>query len=227
MSHGFTGSPWPMRPWASALAAHGHRVHVPLLPGHGTSWQDLNTTRWTDWYDALDHAFRRLRAECDQVFVAGLSMGGALALRLAQEHGRDVAGLMLVNPAIGDSRWRFRALPTLARFRASSPALGGDIKKPGVTDFAYRRTPLRAAASMLDLWRRVQQDLIRVDQPVLAFQSRTDHVIDGTSARLIREGTGSSDLTIVDLENSFHVATLDHDAPVIAERSRVWLSRHH
>ena len=36
----------------------------------------------------------------DRVFVAGLSMGGTLATRLAQVRPHDVAGLLLVNPAL-------------------------------------------------------------------------------------------------------------------------------
>ena len=82
--HGFTGSPQSMRPWAEHLAAAGHTVSLPRLPGHGTRWEDLQLTRWPDWYGEVDNAFRALRSRCDQVFVMGLSMGGTLSLRLAE-----------------------------------------------------------------------------------------------------------------------------------------------
>ncbi len=83
LSHGFTGSPASMRPWGECLAERGYAVEVPLLPGHGTTWQELNITTWDDWYAEVDPAFEKLAAENDAVVVGGLSMGGALVLRLA------------------------------------------------------------------------------------------------------------------------------------------------
>src|SRR5689334_6828638 len=90
LSHGFTGTPQSLRPWAEYLAAAGFTVSLPLLPGHGTRWQDLNATRWTDWYGEIERAFDRLRGRCDQVFAGGLSMGGTLVLRLAERRRADV-----------------------------------------------------------------------------------------------------------------------------------------
>src|SRR5919112_1024408 len=87
--HGFTGSPASMKPWAHALADHGYAVEVPLLPGHGTRWQDLNRVAWTDWYAEAEAAFDRLRHACDAVVVGGLSVGGSIALRLAEERGDE------------------------------------------------------------------------------------------------------------------------------------------
>src|SRR3954463_14854829 len=82
--HGFTGSPASMKPWAQSLADQGYAVEVPLLPGHGTRWQDLNRAGWTDWYAEVEGAFARPRPACDAVVVSGLSMGGSLVLRLAE-----------------------------------------------------------------------------------------------------------------------------------------------
>ena len=86
--------------WARHLEAAAFQVVVPRLPGHGTTWQECNQTSWTDWYAELDEAFSMLSARCEQVFLAGLSMGGSLSLRLAEQHGAAVSGLVLVNPAI-------------------------------------------------------------------------------------------------------------------------------
>ena len=84
--HGFTGSPKSMRPWAERMSAEGHTVRLPRLPGHGTRWQDMNLTRWEDWYAEADRAFLELQKSCERVFVFGLSMGGTLTLRLAERH---------------------------------------------------------------------------------------------------------------------------------------------
>ena len=84
--HGFTGSPQGVRPLAQAFAAAGYSVRAPLLPGHGTTWQQLNDTTWRHWYAGLESAFVELHARCRVVVAVGLSMGGALVTRLAQLH---------------------------------------------------------------------------------------------------------------------------------------------
>src|SRR3546814_20256744 len=100
-----------MKPWGRFLAERGYAVEVPLLPGHGTTWQDMNTTNWDDWYGEIERVFAKLVEENDKVVVAGLSMGGALALRLAAHHPESVHGLMLVNPAVASSKKQLRAGP--------------------------------------------------------------------------------------------------------------------
>ncbi|HET7397437.1 MAG TPA: alpha/beta fold hydrolase [Intrasporangium sp.] len=225
MSHGFTGSPVSVRAWAEHLAEHGHTVSVPLLPGHGTTWRELNRTTWQQWYAALDDELRRLAERADHVFVAGLSMGGALALRLAEEHGSVIKGLVLVNPAVKVEDVRLRALPLLMRV---VPALGGirnDIKLTGQDEGAYDRLPLRALHSQVQGWAQTVADLGRVDQPLLLFRSRVDHVVPASSSALVLSRVSSTDVTEVVLEESYHVATMDNDAPLIFERTVGFLDR--
>jgi carboxylesterase len=225
LSHGFTGSPYSMRPWGEFLAAQGYAVEVPRLPGHGTTWQDLNTTTWDDWYAELTRAFERLVAANDAVVVAGLSMGGALVLRLAADHPERVAGVVVVNPAVATGRKDVRLLPVLKHVVASFPGITNDIKKPGVDEHGYPRTPLKAAHSMMTAWRAVREDLPKVTQPLLMFLSAEDHVVDPSSARIIRGTVSSRDLSEQTLADSYHVATLDNDAPTIFEESAEFVRR--
>lgn len=224
--HGFTGSPASMIPWARDLAERGHRVSVPRLPGHGTSWQDLNRTGWQDWYAEVDQALTALRAHCDAVAVAGLSMGGCLALRLAQQRPDDVAALILVNPAIALRNKALVLLPVLKRLLPSLPGIGNDIKKPGTDELGYDRTPLRALASQLVLWKSVRADLDRVTQPLLYFKSDTDHVVDPWSRELIMAGVSSPTAELVALHDSYHVATIDNDAPLIYSTTAEFIDKH-
>lgn len=224
LSHGFTGTVASVRPWAEALVAAGYRVRVPRLPGHGTTWQEMNITSWEDWYAAVDRGLAQLRRECDAVFAGGLSMGGALALRLAQQH-EDVRGVMLVNPAIASTDLRLYALPVLRRLRASVGAIGDDIALPDVTEHAYPRTPLHAFASMLELQAEVRAHLDRVVCPVLLCVSDVDHVVDPASRMLLRKRLASN-LVEVALPHSYHVATLDQDAATIVAESLRFLDAH-
>lgn len=226
LCHGITGSPFSLRPFAEHLVAAGCRVSLPLLPGHGTTWQQLNQTSWHDWFAVADGAFRALRRECDEVFVVGLSMGGSLALRLAQVHDRDVRGIVLVNPSLATSDKRFLLLPVLSRVIPSLAGITDDIAKPGVTEHGYDRVPLRAVVSMMELWATVRVDLPRVDQPILMFRSLADHVVDGTSVRLIHHSVASAEVTERPLTRSFHVATLDFEAEDIFAESVDFIARH-
>jgi len=227
LSHGFTGSTQSLRPWAEHLAGAGLTVRLPRLPGHGTRWQDLNDTRWPDWYGEVERAFDDLRGRCRQVFGMGLSMGGTLVTRLAEQRPAEVAGLVLVNPSLGSERKDVKyALPLLHRVVPSLAGIGSDIRKPGVTELAYGRTPLRAMRSLSRLWPLVVADLGRVIAPVLLYRSRVDHVVEPMSGRLLREGAASTEVTEVILEDSYHVATLDHDAPTIFAGSLEFVRAH-
>lgn len=221
LSHGFTGSVQSIAPWARALAEPsgswgGARVVVPRLPGHGTSWRDLARTRWWDWYAAVEEACLELEGQVGRVFVGGLSMGGALALRIA-EH-RDVAGVLLVNPAIATRDRRVPPTAALHRLLPPQNGIASDIALPGSKELGYPRFSVTSLKTMTDLWRDVRASLDAVSAPVLLMRSRQDHVVDDLSSELIRSQI--RDVRSVDLERSYHVATLDHDAALIAERSR-------
>jgi carboxylesterase len=225
LCHGFTGSPQSMAPWGTRLAEAGYTVHCPLLPGHGTTWRDMNRTGWHDWYRAVDEAFTQLRERCATVFVFGLSMGGTLALRLAEQHGAEVAGLVLVNPSVTTERKDAPLLPLLAKIVPSMPGISNDVKKPGVRELAYGRLPLRAAASLSKLWGEVRRDLGLIEVPLLLFRSTEDHVVEPVNARIILDGVHSTDKREAVLTDSYHVATLDNDAPAIFEGSVEFATR--
>ncbi len=225
LCHGFTGSPQSLRPWADHLVAAGYSVNLPLLPGHGTTWQDMNRTQWADWYDCLEVALGQLRSSCERVFVMGLSMGAALSLRLAQKHGADVAGLVLVNPAVKLTDPRLLVLPALKHVIGSLPGIGSDIKKPGVAELAYPRTPLRALHSMIQGYEQVVAELPSVSQPVLLLRAPQDHVVPPSSSALVLSRITSSDVAEVLCPDSYHVATLDNDAPMIFESSVAFVRR--
>lgn len=224
--HGFTGSPASMRPWGEYLAAEGFAVSVPRLPGHGTTWQEMNKTRWVDWYAEASRALDGLVARCDEVYIGGLSMGGCLALRLAEERSDDVAGLVVVNPSVASTNKQLLALPLLKHVMASVKGLGNDIKKPGADEIGYDRTPLSALDSLRDLWKVTRDDLPKVTAPLLVFRSVEDHVVEPLSSQIITQRVSSRDVTERVLDNSYHVATLDNDAPSIFTESAEFIRKH-
>ncbi|MEU1289589.1 alpha/beta fold hydrolase [Kitasatospora sp. NPDC005856] len=225
LCHGFTGSPQSMRPWAEELAAAGFTVSLPLLPGHGTRWQDMQITRWEDWYAEVERELLALAEECEQVFVCALSMGGALALRLAALHGPTVSGLVLVNPSVRSDTPASVLLPVLRHLLPSRPGVANDIARPGSVEVGYDRTPLHAAWSLSRLWQEVQRLLPEVTQPVLLFHSPQDHVVSPANSELVLARISSTDVTERLCQRSFHVATLDHDAAEIFAASQDFIQR--
>jgi carboxylesterase len=221
--HGFTGTPMSMRPWGEHLAEVGFAVRCPLLPGHGTRWQDCNLSRHDQWSAAVEEAFDALAADCDRVFVAGLSMGGTLATRLAEVRPDDVAGLILVNPALLTRRLDAKLLPMISKLTGSWAPIASDIKKPGVTELAYPKLPTRAMMQLRELWKLTRADLARVTAPVIVFHSREDHVVEPINSRVLLDGVSSADIEEVVLDDSYHVATLDNDAPLIFRGSVDWI----
>jgi carboxylesterase len=226
LSHGFTGTTQSIRPWAEHLHAAGLTVVAPRLPGHGTRWQDMNATRFDDWYAEVERSFDALRDRCGTVFAMGLSMGGTLVLRLAELRSDEVAGLVVVNASLGTDRRDARLAPLLSRFVPSFPGIASDIRKPGVTELAYDRVPLKAVASLQAAWPVVARDLPRISCPVLAYRSRTDRIVPASSGQALLAGLAGGTVEERVLEDSYHVATLDHDAPTIFEGSLAFVWAH-
>jgi carboxylesterase len=217
--HGFTGSPVSMRPLAEALVASGFVVELPLLPGHGTTWQECAHTTWRDWAQEAVDALERLQARSIAQVAVGLSMGGTLTLHLAITRGDELAGIVLINPLLHTSDPRARLLPVLCHVMRSIPGVGNDIAMPGADERAYTRTPLKALYSLTQLWALVQANLERINTPLLVFTSRQDHVVEPANSATVIAGVSSTDVEQVWLERSYHVATLDYDADLITERT--------
>ncbi|MEV0639813.1 alpha/beta fold hydrolase [Streptomyces sp. NPDC050619] len=225
LCHGFTGSPQSLRPWAEYLAERGLTVSLPLLPGHGTRWEDLQLTGWQDWYAEVDRELRALRERCAQVFVAGLSMGATLALRLAAKHGDTVSGLMVVNPANRMHGLAPHALPVIHHLVRTSKGIASDIAKEGSVELGYGRVPLRAAHSLRTFFRLVDGELPQVTQPLLVLRSAQDHVVPAADSARVLSRISSTDVQEIVLEQSYHVATLDFEADRIFEESYAFIGR--
>jgi carboxylesterase len=216
--HGFTGNPQSMRPLAEALATDGYTVDLPLLPGHGTAIEDMLPTRWDDWSAAAESAYTKLAAGCDEVAVVALSMGGTLACWLAENHP-EIRGLAVVNPFIDPPAESFRDVlrGLLASGTEVAPGVGSDIARPGSEESAYPGVPIAAALSFFDGIDATAAELDRISCPVLLLSSRNDHVVPSSSGDVLVAGVAGP-VERVWLEDSYHVATLDHDADEITTR---------
>jgi len=219
--HGFSGSPPEMRPMGEYLAQQGLTVLGVRLAGHGTTPEDMARTGWRDWVASAEEGLRELQGRCDPVFLAGLSMGGVIALHLATRH--PVAGVVTMSAPAYIADWRFRLLPLVQPFvRWITSGGESDLTDSEAQNrfSAYSRLPTSALVSLRQLLRLVRQELGQVRVPVLIMQGERDRTIPHDSAQILFDSLGTTDKEIVWWPNSGHAITID------SEREAVWARAH-
>ena len=224
--HGFTGNPGSMRGVAEALAAAGYHVEMPLLPGHGTTVAEMLPTRWADWAGAAEAAYQLLAQRAERVVVVGLSMGGALTLRIGADHP-EVAGLVCINPATQPQA------PEVVEMLQGMidagtdiiPGIGSDIADPDAKESAYDGTPLAPLLSLVnDGLAPLGAEYPNMRQPLLLMNSPQDHVVEPAQAEYLAAHYGGP-LERITLERSYHVATQDYDKELIFEATVAFAHR--
>jgi carboxylesterase len=216
--HGFTGSPQGLKGLGEFLSERGVAVVGIRLPGHGTTWQDLNRHRYSHWVEAVDAGYERLGTS-EHIFLIGLSFGAALALDFCARHPDRVAGVVTLGGFLRTRDPRRFLAPVIRRVTRSLPGVGNDIADPEGREITYERFPTAAAASMLAFLRRARRGLPRVRQPILVMHGRNDHTVHPDNAELIFESVASTDKQLVWCERSYHVITLDYDRDDVLART--------
>lgn len=241
--HGLTGTPTEMRFVARGLEDAGFVVHAVRLAGHCGSAADLLATGWRDWYRSVERAARELRAEVDHLFVAGLSMGAVLALRLAIERPDDVTGVALYGTTFRYDGW---AVPRAARLSFLLPAAcalgigrerqvaethpygiknerirawivarmrGGDSSEAGLPGM-----PWGSLAELVRLSRDVARRLRDVRAPCLVVHSTDDDVASLANVALVADRVSAPVVKVL-LDDCYHMVTVDQQRDVLVEHS--------
>jgi carboxylesterase len=225
--HGFTGSPPEMRRVGEYLHERGLTISAPLLPGHGTTVEEMNRCGWRDWTDHAEQALADLRSRCEVAFVAGLSMGSLITIYLAAHH--DVAGAILYSPALKVAHPLLRFTPLLKHVIPRTAKSGeSDYTDPQAERYtwSYEENPSYAAHELLKLLRRVRRLLVDVRCPLLIIHSTGDQAIAPDSARTTYDRAGSTDKELVTLHNSGHVITVDSEWETVAEKTYGFIQAH-
>jgi carboxylesterase len=222
--HGFTSCPQSMRPLAEAFGNEGYTVDLPLLPGHGTTVDDLAVTGWADWSVAADDVYQNLAARCDRVVVVGLSMGGSLTAWLASRYP-EIAGIVCINPLLhiaDDLVGLVREMVDAGEDRTA--AIGGDIADPGTREVTYDQVPLRALLSLAEGAEAVAGAVDGITCPVLLMTSPQDHTVPPSNSDELA-ATVRGPVQRVSLERSYHVATLDYDRDLVVSESLKFVAK--
>jgi carboxylesterase len=227
--HGFTGTPKEMRPLGDALAAEGYTVLGVRLPQHGTTPLDMFHAHWRDWFTAALDGYHLLRAQCDSIFVMGLSMGGAIALKLGADY--PAAGVVAMSvpsmPFHHNMDWRASFAGLLSYLR---PYVGKRRSLPNPhrphDRVAYPVYPTRAVPQFRALLREADAAFPHVKIPALLIHSYGDRLVRPENMPYIFNRLGAADKEMVWLQTSDHVITEDAEREALFARILAFVRAH-
>ena len=220
--HGFTGTPFEVRPIAEALAGQGFTTLAPILAGHCGTIAELAATGYPDWLASAERGLAALLAESGgaPVMVAGFSLGGLLALRLARLHPDKIAALAIMaaplrlGPLQAAGLRALSRLPRLLRWGPlhALPKTGGfDIvdEQMAARNPSLPAMPLEGAASLLTLGQIVRDDLPQIKTPILVAHGARDHTVPFEDSLELCGTIGSAVIERLWLERSGHLLAID------------------
>lgn len=217
--HGFTGSPSHMLPLGEALADEGVTVFGVRLAGHGTHISHLHSCKYHDWISSAEEGLHVLAKRCQRIYVAGLSMGGTLSLYLSWKHPERIKGVVSICAPLFFEDPKLRLIPLLKYFKKTWKKRGRGIKDPKVIEHAYHHLSLPGVHELLKICHRVKTNLPSILQRALIIAAKEDATVSLDNAHYMMEHLGSEERELFLLENSYHVATLDYDAPLLNQKT--------
>jgi len=251
--HGLTGTPAEMRPIAKRLAKQGFSIMCPALAGHCRDAGDLRKSKWQDWYNSMADAFDALKAKHRRVFVAGLSIGALLAIKIAAEKGEAVAGLGLMSSTFFYDGWnmprlkRKFLLPVVLHSPLryflhwnETPPYGIKCERTRAMVHAVLENRDAQATEKVGIFRTsgvtihesnrfikvAKAALPHVKSPALIVHSTEDDTASLKNAHFVAKKLGTRQIETYFVDDTYHVVTLDKRRDDIAKRMAEFFKKH-
>lgn len=220
--HGFTATTVEVRPIAEYLNQQGYTVAAPLLPGHGTTPEDLNKQTWNNWVNSVSDLYKRCKADHNQLFMGGESMGGVITCYLSAMID-DLNGIMLYAPAIKVDKLGYSKFIRLFKKVITKKNIKDSSAKELFPWQGYKVHPTKAAYQMYLLQQITTKKLKLINQPAIIFQGKFDQTISPEGPKLIYNTIQSTHKEFVLLENSGHCVLLAKDFEYLARKTSEFL----
>ncbi|MBO9707284.1 MAG: alpha/beta fold hydrolase [Caulobacter sp.] len=245
--HGLTGAPDEMKFLAKRLHRQGFDVMVPQLAGHGADMKTLLASTWRDWLDSVIAAYDVFSREVDEVFVAGICVGGALGLELAAQRP-EIAAAAVYSMTFEYDGWNMQGwmkgafliqavanLPLVREISFAEPYPYGlkderlrerVAKTPeNFIDGALDRLPFGALFQMYRLGRHLERIGGRIDTPCLILHAREDDMSHPRNAWRLRRALGEQ-AQVRMLEDSYHMVHVDRERALVADQTGAFFLEH-
>ncbi len=228
--HGWTSSPRELRFLAQHVSQQGFRCKGILFKGHGLTARALRNVTWKDYLEQSLEAFSELSMTHEKVSVCGLSMGGLVALHLAAR--RKIANLVLLAPflypcghtlGVFPNRWLVTKLPEFITHLGKDtdgPILDPEALKDHI---AYHAMPTRELMTIVEAAQQIRPLLDKILSPTLIVHSIQDKTSDFEGSLDLMRKLGASDKSLIALNRSNHIVTLDFDRPQVERDILHWL----
>lgn len=224
--HGYTGTSKEMLPLARYLSERNISSYGILLPGHGSTPRELKKTTKEDWYNSAEKELIRMKKEYKSVYIAGFSIGSAIAIKLAANH--QVEGIALLSPAVYLRKKGMNMLSVERQIKFLNAFLfysyikkqhPPDIKDPSVDENNpfYEFYPVNTLKHLIDTMKEARELLPKINCPILVIQSKGDIDLSEKGPEYIYKNAASTDKKVVWLERSGHIITLDYDRDRVNE----------
>lgn len=221
--HGFAGSSYDMKYLSDYLKKKGFSISNVLLDGHGTTPKALKATNHLDWIKSAEEAYQELSKYCEEIFIAGLSMGGAIGLHLA--HKYNIKGIISLSTPMKILNRQHCAYALVKNIRLLMRKEVKVIRQEESFIIRYDKTSIKSLVNLLQLINIVKGSLYNMDKPILIMQSYADETVHPKSANYIYKRVASADKSIIFLYKSGHMITCDCEKEQVFEEIYNFISK--
>lgn len=207
--HGFPTTPY-MYSWASEYASnHGYDTFVPLIPTFGSDYKDMLKTNFSSWFSYIDNYYKNLHDKYEKIYVVGVSMGGAITLKLAEKYSEAESQMngiavlsapvvynsikdgIITNPLGYFARIIGLFIPAIMpRPTTSIPSHNdGDENWHG-----YRGIFIKQGISLFYNFKQIRKELYKISVPMIAGHERSDKTVPFKNLEIIKKETNTNSI---------------------------------
>lgn len=206
--HGFSSTPAEVRELGEKLSAEGYSVCGVKLAGHGTTLEDFENSKHNNWISSVTDAYNKLQSCCSKIYVIGHSMGGVLALNIAENYPVDK--IVLLAPALITKDKTSVLVPVLKYFMKYTEWEPMERPKEETKYLlGYGKIPLACIHELSKLQRITKAKLSNINKPLLIIHSKKDNAIDEKGIEVIEKRVASKEIKKVFLNKCGHNITIE------------------